>query len=77
MRCREHILKLNLKKCRFFLQQLPWLGHVIRHGALRPDSEKVKAIVNMPDPTGKLSLQRLLKMVTYLGKFCQVLATLT
>lgn len=66
VRCREHNLKLNLKKCQFFLQQLPWLGHVIGHGTLRPDPEKIDAIVNMPDPTDKLSLQRLLGMVTYL-----------
>jgi hypothetical protein len=77
MRCREHNLKLNLKKCKFFLQQLPWLGHVIGHGTLRPDPEKVDAIVNMPDPTDKVGLQRLLGMVTYLDKFCQGLATLT
>ena len=75
MRCREHNLKLNLKKCRFFLQQLPWLRHVIGHGALRPDPEKVDAIVNMPDPTDMVGLQRLLGMVTYLDKFCQGLAT--
>lgn len=70
-------LKLQLKKCRFFMQQLPWLGHVIGHGTLRPDPEKVDAIVNMPDPTDKQSLQRLLGMVTYLDKFCKDLATLT
>jgi hypothetical protein len=77
LRCREKNLKLQLKKCRFFLQQLPWLGHVIGHGTLRPDPEKVDAIVNMPDPTDKQSLQRLLGMVTYLDKFCKDLATLT
>ena len=60
-----------------FLQQLPWLGHVIGHGTLRPDPEKVDAIVNMPDPTDKVGLQRLLRIVTYLDKFCQGLATLT
>ena len=60
LRCREKNLKLQLKKCRFFLQQLPWLGHVIGHGTLRPDPDKVDAIVNMPDPTDNQSLQRLL-----------------
>ncbi|KAI9554977.1 putative uncharacterized protein K02A2.6-like [Daphnia sinensis] len=77
VRCREHNMKLNLRKCCFFLQQLPWLGHIIGHGTLRPDPEKVDAIVNMPDPTDKLSLQRLLGMVTHLDKFCKGLATLT
>jgi hypothetical protein len=29
---REHNLKPQVKKCRFFLQQLPWPGHVIGDG---------------------------------------------
>lgn len=28
-RCRQHNLKLQLKKCEFFLQEMLWLGHVI------------------------------------------------
>jgi hypothetical protein len=77
VRCRETNLKLQLKKCRFFLEQLPWLGHVIGSGTLRPDPEKVEAIVNMPDPVDKPGLVRLLGMVTYLDKFCQNLVTIT
>ena len=77
VRCRETNLKLQLKKCRFFLEQLPWLGHVIGSGTLRPDPEKVEVIVNMPDPVDKPGLVRLLGMVTYLDKFCQNLATIT
>ena len=56
---------------------MPWLGHVIGHGSLRPDPEKIEAIVNMPDSTDKQGLQRLLGMVTYLDKFCKDLAILT
>lgn len=77
VRCRENNLKLQLKKCRFFLNQLPWLGHIIGQGTLSPDPEKVEAIVNMPDPTDKTGLTRLLGMVTYLDKFCKNLAALT
>lgn len=77
VRCREQNLRLQLKKCRFSLQQLPWLGHLIGHGTLRPDPEKNDAIVKMPDPVDKSGLQRLLGMVTYLDKFCKDLSTLT
>ena len=76
-RCREVNLKLNLKKCRFFLKELPWLGHVIAQGALKVDPEKVEAVVNMPAPTDKRSLTRLLGMVTYLDKFCKNLSVIT
>ena len=76
-RCREVNLKLNLKKCRFFLKELPWLGHAIAQGALKVDPEKVEAVVNMPAPTDKRSLTRLLGMVTYLDKFCKNLSVIT
>ena len=77
VRCREKNLKLQLKKCKFFVQTLPWLGHVIGNGSLKPDPEKVEAIVKMPAPTDKNGLIRLLGMVTYLDKFCKDLAVLT
>jgi hypothetical protein len=35
------------------------LGHVIGSGTLRPDPDKVEAIVNMPDPMDKPGLIRL------------------
>ena len=77
LRCRLHNLKLQLKKCRFFLQELPWLGHVIGQGTLRPDPNKVSAILEMPDPDTPADLVRILGMVTYLDKFCRDLAGLT
>ncbi len=53
------------------------MGHVIQSGTLRPDPEKVEAIVNKPDPVDKPGLIRLLGMVTYLVKFCKNVATIT
>ena len=77
LRCRLHNLKLQLKKCRFFRQELPWLGHVIGQGTLKPDPTKIEAIVDMPSPSCPADLIRLLGMVTYLDKFCKGLADLT
>jgi hypothetical protein len=77
LRCRLHNLKLQLKKCRFFLQELPWLGHVTGQGTLQPDPNKVSAILEMPDPNTPADLVRILGMVTYLDKFCRDLAGLT
>lgn len=53
------------------------MGHVIAQGALKVDPVKVEAIVNMPAPTDKTGLTRLLGMVTYLDKFCKNLALIT
>lgn len=56
------------------MKKLPWLGHVIGDGVVKVDPAKVEAKVNMPEPTGKPDLVRLLGMVTYLDKFCKNLA---
>ena len=58
------------------MQELPWIGHVIGQGVLKPDPEKIEAIVNMPAPSDKTGLVRLLGMVQYLAKFCANLSDL-
>ena len=74
IRCRQHNLKLQLKKCRFFLQEVPWLGHIIGDGVVKADPSKIETIVNMPEPSDKAALIHLLGMATYLDKFCKNLA---
>ena len=49
-RCRLHNLKLQIKKCRFFLQEVPWLGHMVTEEALKIDPKKVEAIISLPEP---------------------------
>jgi len=75
-RCERVNLRLNMSKCQFFLQTVRWLGHKIGDGILQADPAKVAAIVNMPDPSNKQDLMRLLGMATYLDKFCENLSNL-
>ncbi len=75
--CRQHNHKLQLKKCKFFLKEVLWLGHIIGEGLVKVDPSKVEAIVNMTEPSGKADLARLLGMATYLDKFCNNLAGVT
>ena len=44
---------------------------------LKPDRDKVKAILEMPTPAEKQSLQRLHGMITYLAKFLPNLSDVT
>ena len=44
---------------------------------IKPDNEKVRAINDMPAPTDKKGVERLLGTVNYLGKFIPNLATVT
>jgi hypothetical protein len=77
VRCSRHNLKLQLKKCRFFLQELPCLSHVIGQGTLKPGLNKIAAIVKMPDPSCPTDLIPLLAILTYLENFCLNLGGLT
>ena len=43
-------LKLNLAKCVWRKSELTFLGHKFGKDGVRPDPEKVKAVVNMPAP---------------------------
>ena len=68
-RCREVNLKLNVKKFAFGLDELSYVGHVLSSEGLKADPNKVKAVVEMADPSNKEELQRVLGVATYLAKF--------
>ncbi|XP_019614003.1 PREDICTED: uncharacterized protein K02A2.6-like [Branchiostoma belcheri] len=59
-RARESNLKLNKRKMRLKLKQVPYMGQLLTARGLRPDPEKVKAIVEMPTPDDVRAVQRLL-----------------
>ncbi len=44
-------LKLKLEKCEFAKKQLKYLGFIVREFGIKPDPEKVKAIVDQCAPT--------------------------
>ena len=53
------------------------MGHVISSEGLKPDSEGVQAILDMPPPQNKSDMQRFLGAINYSGKFIPNLSTLT
>ena len=73
-RARKVNLKLNKKKLRLRLDQVPYMGHLFTSEGLKPDPLKVDAIVNMPQPDDKRAVQRLLGCVTYLSRFMPTLS---
>ena len=75
--CREKNIKLNPKTLELRKQEVPYIGHLLSPNGLKPDPNKVKAILKMPTPAHKQSLQRLLGMITYLGKFLPHLSDVT
>ena len=64
-RRREVSLKLTLKKCKFRLDQVPYVGHLFTKEGLKPDEAKVKAIKEIPPSDNPEALYRLLGMINY------------
>ncbi|XP_052750709.1 uncharacterized protein LOC116413695 [Galleria mellonella] len=68
-RAKEIGIRFNKEKCKFNVKEVTYLGHVFDERGMRPDSAKVKAVVDMPIPKDRKGLERFLGMVNYLSKF--------
>lgn len=68
-RCREVKLRLSLKKLQFRVREVKFHGHILSAEELRVDTEKVRAVQDMPLPTDAKAVQRLIGFMAYLAKF--------
>ncbi|GFW22776.1 transposon Tf2-9 polyprotein [Trichonephila clavipes] len=75
-KCREHGLKLNLNKSKFFQNEINFLGHRIDSKGLHKTDEKISAVVNAPVPRNVHEVKCFLGLVNFYGKFCENLATI-
>ena len=76
-RARECNLKFKSEKCHFRCTSVSYIGHKLTAEGIKPDPEKIEAIVGMPEPQDKKRVQRLLGMVNYVGKFVPNLSEIT
>ena len=65
------------EKCEFGVKQVKFLGHKISAQGIEADPDKIKAILNMPEPQNIEGVRRFMGMVNYVGKFSPHLPTLT
>lgn len=49
-RFKEYGFRIKIEKCSFFKESVKYLGHIISEEGLRPNPEKVQAIVEAPIP---------------------------
>lgn len=54
-----------------------FVGHKVTADGIEPDPNKVRAIMEMPDPENVADVRRLLSLANYLAKFIPHLASLT
>ena len=55
-RLQKENVTLNSKKCQFAFQEVKFLGQTINESGISPDQYKVKAILDMPEPTSAIAV---------------------
>ena len=62
-------LKLNPDKCRWALQEVAYLGHIVSKDGIRTDPSKVEAVKNWAPPRSLKELRSFLGLTGYYRKF--------
>ena len=68
-RCRAKQIKLNSSKIEFKKTSMPYIGHILTPDGVKADPAKVKAILEMKQPSDVAGVKRILGTVNYLAKF--------
>ena len=78
-RCQDIHLTLNMEKCKFGVPQVTYLCHIIHVSAagISLDKDRVKAISEMPPPTDRKGVERILGTLNYVAKFVPDMSMIT
>ena len=68
---REQQLYAKLSKCKFWLDKVEFLGHVISAEGIYVDPQKIEAIVNWRQPTSVTEIRSFLGLAGYYMKFVE------
>ena len=68
-KAREYNLKLSVNKCEISRDSIKYVGHILSSEGVKPDPEKIRAVLAMKKPTNKPELLTFLGFIQYLGKF--------
>ena len=75
--CHEKGIKLNKEKLKLCCKEVPFMGHIISANGLKADPTKIQGIQEMPTPSSKQDVKRLLGMANYLQRFTPNLSEVT
>jgi hypothetical protein len=67
--CREKNTMLNPDKVKLCCNEVTFMGHLLTDEGLKSDPDKVRAILEMPEPTDVAAVWRLVGFVNYLQRF--------
>ena len=67
-------LKINSDKIKFKSHTEPFMGHVLTPEGLKPSSDIVAVVMDIPQRYEKAATRRILGIITYLSMFCPQLS---
>lgn len=76
-RFKAHNLKVQLAKSEFLKKQVTFLGHELTSDGLKPNKNKIKAVLDFPVPVTHKDVKAFLGLVGYYRKFIRDFAKLT
>ena len=75
-RLRDARLRLNADKCKFCVNRLKYLGHVIDRTGIQTDPEKTDAIAKWPEPKNVRQVRQFIGLASWYRRFIKDFATL-
>lgn len=68
---------MNKDKCRFFQEEIEFLGHAIKHNQILKSMNKITAVIDLPKPKSVDDVRRFIGIVTYYSRFIPNSSTIT
>ncbi|CAF1982567.1 unnamed protein product [Rotaria magnacalcarata] len=65
----QHNFQLNPSKCNIFRQQMDYLSHTISEQSVKPNNEKIQAIINLREPFTLAEANKFLGAIPWYRKF--------
>ena len=66
---RNYNMKLNTAKCAFGVSAGKFLGFIVNHRGIEANPDKIKAVLDMPSPSGIKEVQQLTGRIAALSQF--------
>lgn len=62
-------IKLNVKKCAFYVDSVKYLGYIFDKQGVKPDPEKIRAIIDAPSPVNVSQVQSFIGLCNFYNRF--------
>jgi hypothetical protein len=76
-KARENRVTFSLDKLQLCKSEVTYSGHKFTKNGLKMDEDRIKAVLEMPEPKSVADIERLIGMVTYVEKYLKNLSSVT